>query len=403
MSSRLTARSLCTVTVLVALTRLLVAIIDPASSDAASGPKVPGGGAPVAAFEASVLVALAVIGAVVASRQPRNAVGWVLCVIPLSLGLLVLSAHLYWSLNLHGHPASTSAALLAWLASWVWIPAMLPTLTLFPLLFPTGRPLTPRWRWVLPVAAAAGVLQLLGEGFRPGRFQDYPVVNPFSVGTLAQAAGGLGFALMAIATIASVVSLVIRFRRSHGDERAQLKWVASAAVVFVAIFILDGAFTERFIGEDVGFATLLLGMLVISSAVAVAMLRYRLYDIDVVINRALVYGSLTATLAGVYLGSVLLLQLVLETVTQGSGLAVAVSTLATAALFRPARSRIQRTVDRRFFRHKYDAAVTLSAFGSRVRQQVDLNALTSELCAVVTKTMQPAHLSLWIRGSGADR
>ncbi|MFL6024391.1 MAG: hypothetical protein ACJ72O_13715 [Marmoricola sp.] len=396
MSGRWIARLMCTVTVLIAVSRLVVAILDPASSDSASGPKVPGGGVPVAAFEAVVLVMLAVIGAVVASRQPRNAVGWVLCVIPLSLGLLILSAHLYWSLNLHGHPTSTPAALLAWLASWIWIPAMLPTLTVFPLLFPTGRPLTPRWRWVLWVIGAAAALQLVGEGFRPGRLQDYPVDNPFSAGAVAEIAGGFGFLLMAVATVASVVSLVLRFRRSHGDEREQLKWVSSAAVVFVALFAIP---TQQLIGEDFGFETLLLGMLVISSAVAVAMLRYRLYDIDVVINRALVYGSLTATLAAVYLGSVLLLQLALESLTQGSGLAVAGSTLATAALVRPARARIQQTVDRRFFRRKYDAALTLARFSARVRQEVDLDALTVELRRVVDETLQPAHLSVWTRGS----
>jgi hypothetical protein len=197
--------------------------------------------------------------------------------------------------------------------------------------------------------------------------------------------------------VASVASLIVRFRRSHGEERAQLKWVATAAVVFVAIFVLDGAFTERLIGEDVGFASLLLGILVISSAVAVAVQRYHLYDIDVVINRALVYGSLTATLAGCYLGTVLLLQLVLEKVTQGSGLAVAGSTLATAALVGPARARIQRTVDRRFFRHRYDAARTLARFGSRARQQVDLDVLTRELREVIVEAMQPAHLTLWVR------
>ena len=394
MNNRWVARVLCTVTVLVALARLVLAIADPASSDAANGPKVPGGGVPVAAFEAIVLVTLAAVGVVVTSRQPRNAVGWVFSVIPFSLGLLVFSAHLYWSLNLHGHPTSTTAALVAWLASWVWIPAMLPTLTVFPLLFPTGRPLTPRWRWVLWVVAAAAVLQFVGEGFTPGPLQDYPVDNPFSAGPVAPVLGLIGFALMAVATVAAVVSLVKRFRRSSGVEREQLKWVTSAAVVFVIIFIVP---TQQIVGEDFGFATLLFGMLVISSAVAVAMLRYRLYDIDVVINRALVYGSLTASLAAVYLGSVLLLQLALESVTSGSGLAVAVSTLATAALFRPARARIQRTVDRRFFRRKYDAAVTLAAFAARVRQEVDLSDIGSDLLAVVNETVQPRHLTLWLR------
>ena len=380
-------------TITIAVTRVVLAIADPASSDAASAPHVPGGGVPVAAFEAMVLMMLAVIGAVVASRQPRNTIGWILCVIPLSLGLLILSAHAYWALALNGHAAGRFAELMAWLASWIWIPAMIPMLTLFPLLFPTGRPPSRRWRPVLWIAVASIPFSFIGEALPTRRFEEYPVDNPFGIGVAAEVAGVVGFVLMAIGALASVASLVVRYRRSRGVEREQLKWVTSAAVVFITIFAVP---TEDFASEDIGFATLLFGILVIASAVAVAMLRYRLYDIDVVINRALVYGSLSAMLAAVYLGSVLLLQVVFETITSGSGLAVAASTLATAALFGPLRTRTQAVVDRRFFRKKYDAAQTLEQFGARLRNEVDLDTVQSDLRSVVAETLQPAHVSLWV-------
>ncbi|MEO7118020.1 MAG: hypothetical protein ABIZ34_03505, partial [Candidatus Limnocylindrales bacterium] len=376
------------------------AIVDPASSDASSAPNVPGGGAPVAAFEAVVLIALAVIGAVVASRQPRNAIGWIFCVIPLSMGLLVLSAHAYWALTSGDPQPSRPAEVVAWLASWIWIPAMVSTLTLFPLLFPDGRPPSPRWRPVVWLIVIAAVTLFIGTAFAPGQFEDYPVVNPFGAGRAAAIVGWVGFGLLLGAALAAIVSLIVRFRHSHGDERQQLKWVTSAAVVFVVLFVVP---TENFAGDDIGFATLLFGMLIIAAGVAVAMLRYRLYDIDVVINRALVYGALTAMLAGTYLGSVLLLQLALRTFTEGSGLAVAASTLATAALFRPLRARTQAVVDRRFFRRKYDAAQTLERFGARLRDEVDLDTLTTELRAVVAETMQPAHVNLWVRTPGDAR
>ncbi len=387
----------CGLTLVLATARLGLAIADPESSSSAGNPLVPGGGVPVAAFEALVLMLLGVIGAVVASREPRNAVGWVLSAIPISFGLLILGSHTYWSLAL-GHPDRSGAAdLVAWLSSWIWIPAMVLALTLFPLLFPSGRLLTPRWRPVAWVAIAAGPALFVGTAFAPGRFEDYPVQNPLGAeGALeapAQVIGGLGFALLIAATFAAAASLVIRFRRSHGEERQQLKWVTAAVALFAVIFVVP---TEQIAGDDVGFASLLLGLLLVAGAVAVAILRYRLWDIDVVINRTLVYGALTATLGLAYLGSVLLLQRLLSTLTEGSNLAIAGSTLAVAALFRPARARIQGAVDRRFYRRKYDAGRTLAHFGSRLRDEVALDALSAELIAVVGETMQPAHLSLWL-------
>ena len=395
------AWSIAAVTCLVALTRLVLVIVDPVSSDSSSGTNVPGGGVPVAAFEALVLMTVAIIGALVAARQPRNAVGWILGVIPLSLSVLILGSHAYWSLTFHDIGSESAVAIVAWLASWTWVPAMIPTVTLFPLLFPTGSPPTPRWRPVVWMAALTVVLMLFIEVVRPGRLQEFPVDNPFGV----EAASGMIVVvtdvLRLITTALSLASLVIRFRHSNGDERQQVKWVILGAALFVGTFVLGGV-TEG-INEDLAFAIMMTGFLFIASGIAVAMLRYRLYDIDVVINRALVYGSLTALLAGVYLGSVLLLQVVLESFTGGSGLAVAASTLGTAALFGPLRTRVQGVVDRRFFRRKYDAAQTLQRFSASVRDEVDLEALTTELRTVIAETMQPAHLSLWVQTRESPR
>jgi hypothetical protein len=242
------------------------------------------------------------------------------------------------------------------------------------------------------LAVATLILNAFSEAFKPGRLDGYPIDNPFGGGSWINAVNAVGGLLMIATTLASFTSLVLRFRRSHGIERQQLKWVTTAAVLFLILFL------QPFTGTgNLSFTILLFGLLIIASGVAVAMLRYRLYDIDVVINRALVYGSLTALLAGVYLGSVLLLQVVLESFTGGSGLAVAASTLGTAALFGPLRTRVQGVVDRRFFRRKYDAAQTLQRFGSRLRDEVDLDSLTSELRGVVAETVQPAHVTLWIR------
>jgi hypothetical protein len=188
---------------------------------------------------------------------------------------------------------------------------------------------------------------------------------------------------------------VRRFRRSAGAERQQLKWFAYAGVLLAMLMPIAGAFWYRTVLIQAGVA---LAFNAMPLAVGVAILRYRLYDVDVLINRTLVYGALTATLAGAYLGLVLLMQLAISPLTEQSDLAIAGSTLAVAVLFRPARSRIQAAVDRRFYRRKYDAQRTLESFGGRLRDQVDLEALGGELRAVVHDTVQPAHVSLWLKG-----
>jgi hypothetical protein len=379
----------CGVAVAIAAARLVLAIVDPESSAPVTDSRVPDGELELAVFEALVIAALGVVGAVVASRRPRNPVGWIMCMIPISFGLFLLGRRVYWSLAL-AHPGSDAAELVAWLSNWIWIPAMFAALAFFPLVFPTGAPPTPRWRPVAWIAAVACVAMIVGVAFAPGRLEDVHVDNPLGLhgvpGSAVEIMGGLGALGMVGSALAALGSSVVRFRRSRGVERQQLKWVTAAAVVLLVLMPVPG--------EKLGLATLLFGLLVVAGAVTVAMLRYRLYDIDIVINRTLVYGVLTATLAAAYVGGVLLLQLVFS---PGSDLAIAGSTLAVAALFRPARARIQSAVDRRFYRRKYDAQRTLEAFSGRLRDQVELQAVNAELDAVVRETLQPAHLSLWVR------
>jgi hypothetical protein len=398
MSARRAAWVACGLTVAIASSRLGLAIADPESAGPASDARVPGGGVPLAVVEWGVLSAFAVIGALVASRQPRNPVGWFLCATPFFLGVGLLAERVYWHLVLANPEQSGSAELVLWLSNWTWVPAMFPMFTLVPLLFPTGSPPTPRWRLVGWVATATGTMLLLALAFAPGPFDEYPWVdNPLGIeGLPSELLGGIGLPILLAASLASIASLVVRFRRSRGVERQQLKWVTAAAALLIVVWVLNLAVAGS-VDDDWAWASLIAAMLAVAGAMAIAMLRYRLYDIDVVINRALVYGALTVALGAAYLATVLLLQLALEPLTTDSQLAVAGSTLAVAALFRPARRRIQGTVDRRFYRNRFDAQRTLEAFSSTLRDQVELDSLSGQLRQVVRDTMQPAHLSLWLR------
>ncbi len=394
----LAAWTACALSATFATARLALAIADPDSAGTAVDGRVPGGGIPLALVELVVLIAFAVIGAVVASRQPRNPVGWFLCATPALLGLGLLGERWYWHEVLDGSGSSDSAHFAIWLSSWTWIPAMVPLFTFVPLLFPTGSPPTRRWRKVGWAAGAALVALVVALAFGEGTLDEHPgVSNPFGLPFVNRdVLGAIGFPLLIFGAVGSAASLVVRFRRSHGIEREQLKWVATAAALLVVVWLTNVVFDAQ-VDDDTSWAIFLVALLWVAGSVAIAMLRYRLYDIDVVINRALVYGVLTATLAAAYLASVLLLQLALSGVTSDNGLAVAGSTLAVAALFSPARARIQALVDRRFFRRRYDAQRTLEAFSASLRDQVELGALDTELRDVVRDTLQPAHVSLWLR------
>lgn len=335
---------------------------------------------------------LSIVGAFVVTRHPYNPVGWITCTVGLSVALARFCVEYATYVVLAKPGALPGGQAMVWLSEWIWAPAMMVG-TFLLLLFPSGRLPSRRWRPVAWLAAAGMLGVTVHEAFSPGSLDEFPRENPFALGgaggQFAEAVGP-AYSLINIATIACVASLVIRMRRARGDERQQLKWLAVGGTVFVVGVVLSNLpGTPRL--------PLLLGHVAVASAVGVGILRYRLYDIDVAINRTLVYGSLSATLAGAYLASVLVLQFVLSGMTSGSGVAVAGSTLAVAALFAPARRRIQAVVDRRFYRSRYDAARTLQRFGAQLRDEVDLDALGDDLCAVVARTMQPAHVSLWLR------
>ena len=344
-----------------------------------------------------IILGFSGVGALVASRQPGNAIGWIFCGAALfgpALGNLANAYAWYW---LDGNPASEGLAKAgAAYASLGWMPEVLVPITFLLLLFPDGRLLTPRWRPVAWCAAFGIAGAFVTTGLTPGPLEDFPQIqNPFGIhSVLRDALEGLSFLLLLIGLVGAPVSLYLRLRRASGQQRAQIKWLVWAGAVAVLTFVIGVAGYDVW-GEAVSNAAILLSVLGLAVATGIAILRYRLYDIDVVINRTLVYGVLTATLAGAYLGSVLLLQLVLS---PSSDLAIAASTLAVAALFQPARRRIQATVDRRFYRRRYNAARTLERFGGRLRDEVDLDSLGAELRGVVAETMQPAHVSLWLRG-----
>jgi hypothetical protein len=352
----------------------------------------------------ALVLGFSTVGALIATRRAQNAIGWILLVAGLALAATILTSG-YVDLSLaqpRGRLPGTEWV--AWFAQWVWVPGFGPTLTFLLLLFPDGRLPSRRWRPVGWLAAVAIVTLAFGSAFTPGPFVDRPEINnplglaPFTGSLLEE--GGVGWLLFPASVVLSASSMVVRFRRARGEERQQIKWfalaAAFAAVGWVAITLTYGSEESLVV---VGAQLLqLLSFLGIPLAVGIAILKYRLYDIDVVINRTLVYGTLTAMLVGVYLGSVVSLQYAFRVLTgQGSQIAIVASTLAIAALFNPLRKRVQAFVDRRFYRKKYDAAKTLEAFSATLRDETDLEALSDDLVGVVRETIQPAHVSLWLR------
>ncbi len=354
-----------------------------------------------------VAVVFSTVGAVVASRRPDHPVGWLFCVVGLVGGIRHLGAeYAIYSLLVSYEPLPGGAAA-AWVSSWMWVPHV-GLMVFLGLLFPDGLLPTARWRpfaWLLVVAILVGTVAL---ALSPGPLSGLgPIQNPFGIEG-ARRVVGPAHALVWTLVLVAASSLLLRFRRAKGIERQQIKWLAFAG----AVAAIGGALT--YVGgpeamsvwwaQQVGLALIVVGFAGVPIAMSVAILKYRLYEIDLLINRTLVYGTLTATLVTLYFGGIVLLQRVFVVFTgQKSTLAVVASTLVIAALFNPLRQRIQSFIDRRFYRRKYDARKTLEAFSKKLREETNLDALSDDLVGVVRETMQPAHVSLWLRPDTAPQ
>jgi hypothetical protein len=340
------------------------------------------------------------VGALIVAHRPDNAIGWIFSAIALVAftGQLASEYATYAYATRSG--SLPGAILAAWYASWPWWLVLALALVFTPLLFPTGRLLSPRWRPVawLAGAATAALTVLTALQANLGTIGGQVIANPLGVAWVGSpdksAVGAAAFGLLLLSVVAAFASLVLRFRRSRGEERQQLKWFTFACALLPLEVLSDVLPTAM---GGLVFPALVVFLPV---AAGIAILRYRLYDIDRLINRTLVYGLLTALLAGVYAGSVLILGQVFGGVRgDPPSWAVAGATLAVAALFQPARQRIQQVVDRRFNRRRYNAVKTVEAFSVRLRDEVDLDALTVELLSVVDRTIQPTRASLWLRPS----
>ena len=338
----------------------------------------------------------ATLGALIVSRRPGNVIGWIFLVCGVVSGAQLFSGQYATVALLSEGPSQLpGGAVAGWLSSLVQS-SLVATVLFLLLLFPTGRLLSPRWRPFALFAGATVVIWVASSALRPGPLEEFASTrNPFGVEAAAtfvdllEAIGGwMGLACVS----AAVLSLIVRFYRSSGDERLQLKWFVYAATLGFLAIVLGGETSVA------GTLVWTIAPLSLPVAAGIAILRYRLYDIDLLINRTLVYATLTALLVALYLGSVVALQYAFRALAgEESQLAIVASTLAIAALFNPLRRRIQTFIDRRFYRRKYDAAQILSAFGARLRDEVDLDTLDENLIGVIEDTVQPAHVSLWMR------
>lgn len=349
------------------------------------------------------------VGALIGVRLPGNRIGWLFLASALSMGLLAFVTEyvIYGTLVRPGMLPAVRP--LAWLETWGWVPFVGLSLTFLPLLFPDGHLASPRWRPVVWLALGtivfiSSTLALVPGPIENASFVDNPLTVPGLERSVLLTLSGAGFVLLVSTIMLAAASLVVRLRRSDAAERAQLKWVAFAVAFAAAVAFGPGmlfnvarpAGLEDLVKLADGLA--IVAFLGIPISAGIAILRYHLYDIDRIISRTVSYGVMTGLLIAAYAGLILLLQGPLDQVTGGDTIAVAVSTLAVAALFQPMRQRVQRVVDRRFNRARYDADRTTSAFADRLRDEIDIDSLTLEVTEVVKRSLAPAWVGVWVRG-----
>ncbi len=354
---------------------------------------------------ATLIVSFSVVGALITSQRPDNLIGWIFLAVGFFYGLLSAGEE-YAIYALLRNPGSLPlGAELSWLAKWIWAPGLGLILVFLPLLFPNGRPPSRRW-WSVAwlgglsiglICVLASIVLWPERGpalVRPGGYAG-------EVEAWRSAVLGWLWSLvipMLLAGLGAVISLLVRFRRARGDERQQIKWFAAAAALTLVWYLVFGQYTRGLPEAIVALVSLLI-LQIIPVATGIAILRYRLYDIDILINRTLVYGALTVMIALIYFGGVATTQAIFRVLSgqqEQPQLAIVVSTLVIAALFMPLRRRIQSFIDRRFYRRKYDARKTLEAFSAKLRDETDLDRLGDDLMGVVKETMQPSQISLWL-------
>ena len=345
-------------------------------------------------------IGFSIIGAIIASRLPANPLGWLFCAAA-SVSAVAHFSGEYAIYALMAQPDTLPAGkAMAWLTSWVWI-LFIGCIALSLLLFPDGRLPGRRWAWLAWLTLLLTSTGAVWQAFSPGVIDSLGTIrNPFGYQGLPIANEPVQMIVFALLFVVVASSLTVRMRRARGIERQQIKWPA-----YTAVMAATGSVLTYNIAEPIGapwlewtsFIIVMAALVCFPISVGIAIVRYSLYEIDHIINRTLVYGSLTATLVALYFGVIVVLQGIFVALTgQQSTLAVVASTLLIAALFTPLRRRIQGFIDRRFYRSKYDAAKTLEAFSAQLRNETDLDALSDDLVGVVRETMQPTHVSLWL-------
>lgn len=355
-----------------------------------------------AAVWITALTTYPVMGWLIVRREPSHRIGWLLLWIGVAAGFH-LSATYYGAFALAAPDPSPGGVVAAWVGNWGWITWIGAIGVFLPSLFPDGRLPSPRWRPLLAVAGAAVVCGIVGEALDATLEVDPRFANPFAVDSPVTAALSAGVSAVPFGVLLGAIALTVRYRRAGSATRAQLRWFLFAVVVVTAsfplVFLVPGGGTSAPLGSRIVQDGVNLLWCAAGAGIGVAVLRYRLYAIDAVINRTLVYGTLTGLLLAAYGGTVFVLQFVLSPLTRGRDIAVAASTLVVFGLFGPLRRRVQTLIDRRFYRSRYDAARLLEGFTARLRRDINLESIVDELRGTAGAAVQPASVSVWLRGA----